>query len=256
MGGLGETLSTEYMGPKYPGYDASKTVNRTQLMDILKSHGLDNTPEYKSMAASSDSEAWPWAPKFDVAMANTLLDKAGYPKGANGTRFAITLNANQCELGAVCYAVNDAVGAMWAQVGVNATILREDYGTVISPRMRMRNQSMPVIKNGDVNANNFPLDWPFPPVDSALTRPGWGVGFESDVLSTMHLKIRSEQDMSKRVQMHLDTVNYMQYWHLYAGIIQQPKGLLYSPTKVAGWTSRPAYYSIWANPSYIKLVGQ
>ena len=88
---------------------------------------------------------------------------------------------------------------------------REDYGSVISPRMRQRVQFDPVVKNGDVNSNQFPKDWPYPPVDSALSRPGWGVGFETPVLSSNHLEIRASKDKAFREELHQATADYILY---------------------------------------------
>ncbi|MDP3061954.1 MAG: ABC transporter substrate-binding protein [Chloroflexota bacterium] len=255
FGGLATPIYSEYMGPEYPGWDANRTTSKAKVDAILKEQGLDKIPEY-NVASPYDGTAWPWKVPYDLKKAEELLDKAGYPKKADGTRFEIVFNANRCEIGEVCYAVNDVIAAMLAPIGIKATIPREDYAAVISPRMRQRIQFDLVIKNGDVHSNVWPIDWPYPPVDSALSRPGWGTGFESDLLATMHLKIRAEKDFNTRVKWHLDTVDYMMYWQLYNGIGQIQKGLIYNPKKVASWEAPHAHYSNWNRTSYAKLVGQ
>ena len=133
---------------------------------------------------------------------------------------------------------------------------REDYGSVISPRMRQRVQFDPVVKNGDVNSNQFPKDWPYPPVDSALSRPGWGVGFETPVLSSNHLAIRASKDKAFREELHQATADYILYWQLYNGVYQIPKGVIVNPNRVSSWSSRPVHYGNVGTPQWIRLVGQ
>ena len=255
MGGMGLPLYSEYMGPEYPGWDASRTVTYSGLQSIFSEHGWTDIPEAKvAPAAAIKDKAWPWKVPHDPSYAGQLLDMAGYPlKG--GVRFSLSMNAYACEIGQSCLVVADAVNTMWQDIGVRAEITKEDYGAVISPRMRKREQALPTVKNGDVHSNVWPIDWPYPPVDSSLSRPGWGVGFESKFLSGMHLKIRKSQDKDSRIKWHLQTVDYIMYWQLYNGIIQQPKSLLVRADKIASWEPRPRHYANWQLPQFIKLIG-
>ena len=135
--------------------------------------------------------------------------------------------------------VADVIAEFWTEVGANTTIVREDYGSTIVPRMRDRVQYRPILKNGDVNSNQFPLDWPYPPVDSSISRPGWGVGFESPVLAENHLQIRASDNVTFREQMHLETADYVFYWQLYNGVIQLPRGVITSG-RIKSWTNPPS----------------
>ena len=96
----------------------------------------------------------------------------------------------------------------WTQLGIQISGLEEDYGGVISPRMRRREQLLPVLKNGDVHSNSYPLDWPLPTVDSSSSRPGWGPGFESPAQAYWLFQILPEKDPAKRGEMHLMGVDY------------------------------------------------
>ena len=100
----------------------------------------------------------------------------------------LVLQSYVAETGEVSLEVADTVMSTWTQLGIEISGLEEDYGGVISPRMRRREQALPVLKNGDVHSNSYPLDWPLPTVDSSSSRPGWGPGFESQHKRTGYSK--------------------------------------------------------------------
>lgn len=255
FGGMALPLYTEYIGPEYPHWkgNENRTITYAGLQAIYKEHGLDSTVDalVKPLDAA---KVWPWKTPYDPKAAADLLDKAGYPL-KSGVRFALSMNAYKCEIGAACLIVADTVNSMWQELGIKAEITKEDYGAVISPRMRLRTQFWPVIKNGDVHSNVWPTDWPLPPVDSSLSRPGWGVGFESVLLASMHVKVKAEPKADNRIKWAQQTIDYMAYWQLYNGLILQPKALLVRKDKVASWDPRPRHYANWQLPQYIKLVG-
>ncbi len=236
LGGLGTPIYSEYMGPLYPGWEANRVA---PAMDWA-------TGEIDDMM-----DGVPWTLPYDPDGAMALLEEAGYPMG-----FDVTLQSYVAETGEVTLEIADIITSQWSQIGLNVVEKREDYGSVISPRMRQRVQFDPVVKNGDVNSNQFPKDWPYPPVDSALSRPGWGVGFETPVLSSNHLEIRSSKDKAFREELHQQTADYILYWQLYNGVYQIPKGVVVNPNRVSSWSSRPVHYGNVGTPQWIRLVGQ
>lgn len=239
LGGLGTPIYSEYMGPLYPGWDPNRQAKPVtyDAGEPIANPGPTQQPV-------------PWELEYDPDMAKQLLATAGFPNG-----FEMTLNAYVCEIGEACLEVADIVTSAWSQLGLKITQSREDYGGVISPRMRKREQVNPVVKNGDVNSNQFPLDWPYPPVDSSLSRPGWGVAFETPVLAKNHLDIRASKDKAFREQKHLETADYILYWQLYNGIIQIPKGVI-ATNRIQSWASRPAHYGTYGTPQFIRLAGR
>lgn len=243
LGGMGTPIYSEYMGPKYPGWDPKR-------MAPPRDH---NTGEIISNPGPTQKPV-PWQIEYDPDLAKELLKAAGYPNG-----FEITLQSYACEIGEACLEVADIVTSAWGQVGLKVTQKREDYGGVISPRMRVREQVDPIIKNGDVNSNQYPLDWPYPPVDTSRSRPGWGVAFESKYLADNVVAISGSRDRAFREQKHLETADYMLYWQLYDGLIQIPVGILANPNRVKSWLSRPQHYVgavSGSNPQFLRLVGQ
>jgi peptide/nickel transport system substrate-binding protein len=66
---------------------------------------------------------------YNIDMANQLLDKAGYPKGADGKRFKIELLTRTGE--AEEAAVADLIKDQLAKVGIEVALKRVDFGTML-----------------------------------------------------------------------------------------------------------------------------
>jgi ABC-type transport system substrate-binding protein len=257
--GLGQPLYTEYMSVTFPGWDADRTVTEAQFKAIVEEQGLTDTPEYNVTSALPD-QAWPWEIPYDPDFAEELLELAGYPVKGDGWRFDLGINVYRCETGDSCVTVPDVVNSMWRDIGIKAENVKEEYPVVISPRMRERTQSMPVVKNADVGSNNYPLDWPFPPADSSLTRPGWGAGFESKFLAVMYQRGAIEPDYDTRVRWHLQVADWMAYQSLYCGLYLQPTMILVRGDRIESWDNPhtillPGSFQGGTQPQYMKLVG-
>ena len=257
QGGLGTPIYLELMGPKFPGWDPTRTVNQATINGYHEKYGNallgDGTDwiEYDVPAVVEPDYDWPWEIPTDLVEAGRLLDLAGYPVGSDGVRFEISLNKYACETGDVCLEQADAVAASWEQLGVKTTLLTEEYGAVVVPRMRDRTQPWPVVKNCSVETANYPLDWPPPPSDSTFSRPGWGCAFENKFLDYMYITINGEADKSKREALHLDMVDYYYYWQLYGGMVQPPRGVAANPETVDSWSSRSSAAGFWGRPQHI-----
>lgn len=253
--GFGTPIYSEYMGELYPGWDPSRSVTASRMEAILAKHDCADCPT-AGVGGPLQETAWPWEIPFDPQRAEELLDLAGYPRGTDGVRFEIKLNKHPCETGDICLAQADAVARGWEAVGVRTILLLESYPFIVNARMVTREQVWPVVKNCIVESANEPLEWPLPPHDSSLTRPGWGCGFESPFLARMNLKISRERDKSNREEWHLDVVDWMYYWQLYSGISQQPKGVAVNPGRIESWSARSTTVPRWHRPEFIELVEQ
>jgi ABC-type transport system substrate-binding protein len=244
LNGIGLPIYSEYMGPEYPGWDASRM---TGCFDV----------DGNRITCSGSAESVPWElADSDLAAAGALLDKAGYPL-VNGSRqgfSSITLQAYAAEAGPVGLEVADAIMSDWSRLGIETVGLIEDYGGVISPRMRQRIQFLPVLKNGDVHSNVYPLDWPLPTVDTSSSRPGWGVGFESPAGAKWLFEILAEKDPKVREAKHLEWVDYSMFWVQYAGVFEVPKGIV-ANSRIVSWNGYQQHYSnVSGNPEFIVLA--
>ena len=254
--GLGTPIYLELMGPKFPGWRPERTVNQGMINSAHEKYSSDllgsgtDWPEY-DLAAAEPNYEWPWTIPLDYDEAERILDLAGYPRGADGTRFEISLNKYRCETGDVCLEQADAVAAGWEDIGVKTALLTEEYGAVVVPRMRDRTQPWPVVKNCSVETANYPFDWPPPPSDSSFSRPAWGCSFESRFLDYMFVSINGERDKQAREDLHLDMVDYYYYWQLYSGMVQPPRGVAGNPATVESWNSRSTAGGFWGRPQHI-----
>jgi len=239
LNGIGTPIYSEYMGPEYPGWDASR---QTGCFDWLGNE----------ITCSGTAQSVPWEiADGDLDAAAALLATAGYPDGAGFGK--LTLQAYSAEAGPVGLEVADTIMSDWARLGIEIEGLVEDYGGVISPRMRQRVQYLPVLKNGDVHSNVYPIDWPLPTVDTSSSRPGWGVGFESQAGAKWLFEILGEQDASVRSEKHLNWVDYSMYWLQYAGVFQVPKGIVVND-RIKSWNGYQQHYSnVSGNPEFIVL---
>ena len=258
---LGLPIYSEYMGPEYPGWDATRTTGCWDVGDIGTGTGVTKPPSTHTCAGSEaimGADGIPWElPNGggDMKLAGELLDLAGYPADSSGSRAGfggdLVLQSYVAETGEVSLEVADTVMSSWKQLGLEISGLEEDYGGVISPRMRRREQLLPVLKNGDVHSNSYPLDWPLPTVDSSSSRPGWGPGFESPAQAYWLFQILPEKDPVKRGDMHLSGVDYSMFWQQYGGIYMIPKGVVaQAGITWDGWIS---HYANTSAPQFIEV---
>ena len=258
---LGLPIYSEYMGPEYPGWDASRSSGCWDVGDIGTGTGVTKPPTKRACTGTETSlspDGVPWElPNGggDLVKAGELLDLAGYPADSSGMRPGfggdLVLQSYVAETGEVSLEVADTVMSTWKQLGLTISGLEEDYGGVISPRMRRREQALPVLKNGDVHSNSYPLDWPLPTVDSSSSRPGWGPGFESPAQAYWLFQILPEKDPAKRGDMHLMGVDYSMFWQQYGGIYMIPKGVVgQSGITWDGWIS---HYANTSAPQFIEV---
>jgi ABC-type transport system substrate-binding protein len=257
QGGLGTPIYQELMGPLFPGWDASRTVNAATIKANHEKYSDSDILgpgtswiEYDVTPAEPNYE-WPWEIPTDLVEAERLLDLAGFPRGSDGVRFEISMNKYRCETGPVCLEQADAVAAGWEKLGVRTTLLTEEYGSVVVPRMRDRVQPWPVVKNCSVETANYPVDWPPPPSDSTFSRPAWGCAFESKLLDYMFININGERERDVREELHMEMVDYYFYWQLYSGISQPPRGVAGNPETVVSWNSRSTAGGFWGRPQHI-----
>ena len=243
LNGIGTAIYSEYMGPEYPGWDPTRM---TGCFDPLGN----------KITCSGTMVSVPWKlPDGDLVEADRLLELAGYPLVDNVRQGfgELVLQAYAAEAGPVGLEVADTIMSDWARLGIPISGLVEDYGGVISPRMRQRIQFLPVLKNGDVHSNVYPIDWPLPTVDTSSSRPGWGVGFESQAGAKWLFEILGEKDASVRADKHLNWVDWSMFYIQYAGVFQVPKGIVVND-RIKSWNGRQQHYSnVSGNPEFIVL---
>ena len=254
LGQMGAPLYSEYMGPNYQGWDADR---RTGCWDWL---GYRTPCESDSLLNAVRWTLPQWENPSDyLALAGDILSIAGYPlidgkrQGING----LGLQHYISEAGRVSPEIAIYITSQWEKLGIEIEHVNQNeyYAGTTAFRMRRRAQYLPILKNGMVYSNVYPLDLPLPSTDTSLTRSnfGWGVGFESQAASKWYREILSEPNKAIRERLHLDWVDYSMYWVQSAGVFQIPKGVIAGP-RIDSWIGRHEHYkNISSNPEFIVL---
>ncbi len=250
LDGVGTPIYSEYMGPEYPGWELN---HDTGCWDWI-----GNRYDCPDTAPRLLTGGIYWQSiNGDMFLAGFTLDYAGYPL-VDGKRQGfgkIALQSYVSEAGRVSLDVADYITGQWEKLGIEIEKVVEDYGGEIAPRLSRRGQFLPILKNGIVFSNIFPLDHPFPSTDTSITRTnrGWGVGFESQPASRWLQEITAEPDKAKREKLHLDWVDYSVFWMQYIGVFQIPKGVIAGP-RIESWIGRQEHdRNISSNPEFIVL---
>jgi hypothetical protein len=241
------------MGPEYARWDPDRETSVW-------------TFDGRKIEPSATQVPVPWKLKDgDLEEAGRLLDLAGYPqidgvRGGFGDDFHVQVGGFT-EVGGANFSAQFWIHDAWAQLGIPLAEPAEnqvgEYFGVVSPRLRAREQVLPVVKNGDVHASNYPIDFPYPAFDTSLTRPdpsnpGSGIGFESPYLSSQIISMSDERDRAVRIEEHLNTADYMLYWQLNNGMFQQAR-LNVVTDRIDSWIGPEQFFADQPKPEYIVL---
>ncbi len=242
LDGISLPVYSEYMGPTFPGWDPGRDTGSWDW--------LGNRIE---PSGSKQPVNWELNDN-DLEEAGRLLDLAGFPlvDGVREGFGTMSLQSHAAEAGRVGIEYADAIVERWSELGIEVVNVVEDYGAFIRPRLIDRTQFLPVLKNGNVPSNRFPLDFPIPHQDFSGNRPGLGFGFESQAAANWWLSMQgATRDEVKRI--HLDWVDYAIYWQQYSGVFQVSKGVV-ATTRIESWDGTPMnWQNISRNPEFIVL---
>lgn len=191
---------------------------------------------------STQSPYWDnkWQYEYDPDEAERLLDRAGYPRVSGGYRFELPLFVGP-EVGGgegPGGEIGDAVGGFWEKVGVKAPILKYAYA-VYRPGVVGRTTVTPYLTSCDEGVETWPWDWPKGLVATTLTRGGFSCGFESPDLLAWYMQSSKEADISKRVAINNQVVEYLHHWALNPGIVSIPEARFANPKSIKEWRMQP-----------------
>lgn len=218
LGGLGWPIALPYPGTRVPSWDHTK-----------------------------------WVFPFDVKEAERLLEKAGYPKGANGERLQVPIVAS------IDYApefseLSDAMAGMWQKVGVKTAVVKAQYSAYIRPKLVGRRAEEPFLTACGGADSGRPPDWPLYEQFSALTRPGFNCGAELPFLTQKLREIATEVDRTKRIAIAKEVSDYMFDQAIAPGIVAAPEIFLFNQKSISSWEMGPALRHSWNTPENIVLA--
>lgn len=184
-----------------------------------------------------------WEVPYDVNRAKQLLGETAFSKG-----FSTALYIGPEFGGGASFPgeIGDAVAGMWGAIGIQTEVLKYAYAA-FRPTVVGRTNTIPWITSCDEGRDNMPWDWPKGLVMTTMTRGGFSCGFESPWIAEQFKKQAVEPDITKRIQMTNEWVDYMYHWMLAPGIVAVPAGIMWNPKSIKEWPMRTSVVASFNN---------
>ena len=193
-----------------------------------------------------------WKVTYDPKKAGELLDKAGFPKKADGTRFAMPLYGFEYARGTVT-GVADAVAGMWVDIGVKVDVLHFDY-TIFRPQLVGKTAVTPYMDwDATGTYTNHPWDWPRGNQLSALSRGGKSHSLELPQATAALLDAGKEPDREKRIAINNKFADFLYDYQVGISTIATVTFFAVNPNKIASWNMEPGIRRFFNTPENIVL---
>ncbi len=191
-----------------------------------------------------------WHVPYDPDKAEEWLDKAGYPKGDDGTRFVMPIFVAGWEIQNLVEEIGDAVSGYFAKIGVETPVQKYPYA-VYRPGLIGRTATIPILYFDDDGQSIFPHDQPKGLVNSSLTRGGYCVCFEAPEISELYMEAAKEPSKEKRNQLMDEFFDFVHHWALQPGVVSVPELVIYNPNSIKEWRMEP---TIFGESAFVNIV--
>lgn len=235
-------------------------LHATNAKEIVTTLFSANYPQAKSIIASTAQGYVDLSAKltYDPALANKLLDEAGWKMGPRGVRQKDGKDFTMSTYESLPQPQNketlQLVAQQWAKVGVKLSVLAGDAGSrtmdMLDPAKTPVAPAMVGRADPDVIRSQY-----YPSTRNVLMQKG-GAGskaqtFLDDKLNGLLEAIAAETDKAKRLTLVADVQNYVIDQAYVIPIFEEPQAFAASP-KVKGFgfeaVGRPSFYSVWLAP--------
>ncbi|RYM74330.1 TIGR04028 family ABC transporter substrate-binding protein [Serratia liquefaciens] len=231
-------------------------LHATDSKQIVETLFSVNYPQAKSVIASSAAGFVDLSAKlkFDPALANRLLDEAGWKKGGDGLREKdgkkLLLNVYESLPQPQNKAVLQLVSQQWGKVGARLNILAGDAGSKVADNLDPQKTPAAVVEVGRADPDVIKSQF-YPTNRDALLQQG-GTGknsaFKDDKLNALLLGIASEVDAQKRLQISGEAQNYLLDQAYVIPFFEEPQvfaGAPYLKGVSFEAVGRPSFYGAW-----------
>ena len=219
-------------------------------------YGGFGKPAYQASAHEGSpffQDRWKDKVKYNPALANQLLDQAGYPRDSDGVRFEMPLFAASYVLEGK--ELGDAVMGFWQEIGIKATQFAGGSYAVFRPLQVERSTAVPWQTWGSSAAINTPFDTPKGLLNTTLVVGGSNFGSDSAFMDEKYQAVSAEVDREKRVQLMTEIIDWWHDWMLWPGIVLQPNIVAHNPKVITSWEMIPDIGVFqFNNVSAIKLL--
>ena len=198
-------------------------------------------------------QRWKDKIKYNPALANQLLDDAGYPRDSDGVRFEMPLFAASYVLEGK--ELGDAVMGFWDAIGVKATAFAGGSYSVFRPLQVSRTIHVPWLTFlGGASATGTPFDNPKGLLNTTLVKGGSNYGSDSAFMDEKYQAISIELDRDKRIEQMTEIIDWQSERIVWAGVVLQPQVIAYNPKVITEWLMIPdTGQNSFNNLSEIKL---
>lgn len=213
---------------------AEVLFSNSAWVNYIHSHDANN-PNYQSR----------WEVQYDPALAEELLDRAGYPRKdylePAGTRFDMPLFSGDRR---DAEEIGVAVAGMWRAIGINVHAWMSDYD-LYETSLINRTATIPFVDSGGYDGPHTPWDWPF--YTSEWCSSGRSDTFHLEVpyrnnlgvevreLCEWGTEMRDEQDKSRRLAIRDEIADFLFEWNLAIGVVATGNVAVVNPKKIASW---------------------
>ena len=231
-------------------------LHATDSKQIVETLFSVNYPQAKSVIASSAAGFVDLSAKlkFAPALANRLLDEAGWKKGGDGLREKdgkkLLLNVYESLPQPQNKAVLQLVSQQWGKVGARLNILAGDAGSKVADNLDPQKTPAAVVEVGRADPDVIKSQF-YPTNRDALLQQG-GTGknsaFKDDKLNALLLGIASEVDAQKRLQIAGEAQNYLLDQAYVIPFFEEPQvfaGAPYLKGVSFEAVGRPSFYGAW-----------
>ncbi|MCS3407998.1 TIGR04028 family ABC transporter substrate-binding protein [Serratia sp. AKBS12] len=231
-------------------------LHATDGKQIVETLFSPNYPQARSVVASSAAGFIDLSDRlnFDPALANRLLDEAGWKKGADGLREKdgkkLRLTVYESLPQPQNKAVLQLVSQQWRNVGASLNILAGDAGSKVADNLDPQKTPLAVIEVGRADPDVIKSQF-FPTNRDGLLQQG-GSGkssrFSDDRLNALLLGIAAEVDAAKRLQIAGDAQRYLLEQAYVIPIFEEPQvfaGAPYLKGVSFEAVGRPSFYGAW-----------
>ena len=209
----------------------SMAINRDLIAQVLTGGAGWAVYEY-GVSPTNPNFQDKWVVPYDPEAAGKMLDDAGYPKKADGTRFDMPFFIR---IGRGDEDVGTAVVGMWRDLGINMQDWKAEYQTY-RPGLIARSNTAPWVHSAGAEGPQQPWDWPvYGSSECSRGRGAYNIGFEAAKFCEFFDSMSAEPDVAARNLIRNDMTDWLYEWNPAIGTIAIPQIAIANPKKIASW---------------------